>query len=436
VIEDAIGNTNLDRDVVSFMDILPEYGYEYEYRLRGVDIFETKGPYSKIITISAKKKFLIAPQNFGLMNNGEKDVFIWSFPDSITPYLKEFVICRQKSVDSDYEEVGKISNLKSRQIDASKHLTTDGYYCVAAKFQNGDIQYSNFNFYQKIDSIAPNKATGLRATIDTNNIVRFSWNKNQEDDVEGYRIFRANSLTNDFVQISTAPIQDTSFVDTVAQNRMNSVFYKIKVCDKRGNESTFSDIVEVKASNQQTPSAPQFVRFENKTNAIEIVWANNVKNENTVIFYDEESENNFKEIFRTKATSAIQSTTIDWADKKSLTLALSCVNTDSVFSDFSEKLSLQHNYSLKKPKLKASVDRDKRQINLSWQLEKIDNVKEIQIFRYKNNETIDILNTISSNQKQYEDKRLEINSKYHYAIKYISADNAHSPISDIIEVEY
>jgi hypothetical protein len=266
--------------------------------------------------------------------------------------------------------------------------------------------------------------------------VRLRWNKNQEDDVEGYRIFRANSLTNDFVQISTAPIQDTSFVDTVAQNRINSVFYKIKVCDKRGNESTFSDIVEVKASNQQKPSAPQFVRFENKANAVEIVWANNIKYENIVVFYSEEGENNFKEIFRAKATSAIQNTTIDWADRKSLTLALRCVNNDSVFSVFSEKLSLQHNYSLKKPKLKASVDRDKRQINLSWQLEKTDNVKEIQIFRYKNNETIDILNTISSNQKQYEDKKLEINNKYHYAIKYISADNVHSPISDIIEVEY
>ncbi|GHV34668.1 hypothetical protein FACS1894178_2640 [Bacteroidia bacterium] len=434
ILTNVVGNVNFERNKVIFTDILPDYGVKYEYRVCAVDVFGTKSPYSEIVKVSAIKKHDVAPQNF-IISEENPLKFVWEFDPSLSGSIKEFLLCYQQKIDSKIDTLLRISK-NARTFSASKFSEQVGYYKIAVRYVDGDIQYSNFVFHQAIDSIPPAKVTGLFGKSDTNGIVKLVWTMNKDRDFAGYRIFKANDTNSDFIRVNVLPILDSFFIDTIAKNALSSTYYRVQVIDNRGNESGFSEILKVLAPKAAKPTPPQFVKYDVSSENIELVWAKSSNGIGKTVILYKLTDGKYTEIKREQSDSIRYNAVIAWGNgEKEITLALRSMSEEGVFSDFSEKLMLRNANPLKKPLLKAVVDRVYKEIVLSWEKPDKDVVR-VQIFKMKTGERPDIAAVLDGAKSTYSDKELEINTNYQYFVKIIDKNGKHSPLSNVVEVKY
>ncbi len=96
---------------------------------------------------------------------------------------------------------------------------------------------------------APSVPTGLKAVGQSASIV-LSWNKNEEDDMCGYTILRADREDGEWNTIARC-VKGTEFVDNLCEEDVDYI-YKIKAVDRTWNSSAFSDSVTVRTSGEKT----------------------------------------------------------------------------------------------------------------------------------------------------------------------------------------
>src|SRR5690606_9896030 len=118
------------------------------------------------------------------------------------------------------------------------------YFSVVALGKNGDKLASLPVLVQPIDSIPPNPPMVISAVADTLGIVSIQWQPNTEDDLSGYRVYRANDIDEEFSQITSSIVRGPNYNDTVQIRNLNKkIFYKIKAEDFRYNLSGFSEVI-------------------------------------------------------------------------------------------------------------------------------------------------------------------------------------------------
>ena len=89
---------------------------------------------------------------------------------------------------------------------------------------------------QPVDSIPPSKPIGLEGVIDSLGTVKLKWKPNQEKDLKGYRILKANAAGEEFVDIYHKSYIGNTYKDSVSLKMTNSkVYYRIAAEDMRFN---------------------------------------------------------------------------------------------------------------------------------------------------------------------------------------------------------
>ncbi len=73
--------------------------------------------------------------------------------------------------------------------------------------------------------------------------LQLQWSKNSEIDLDGYNLFRRSATSEDFVQINSEIIRDTTFLDKNVK-LASTYFYKVEAIDKHGQKSLFSEVSE------------------------------------------------------------------------------------------------------------------------------------------------------------------------------------------------
>ena len=102
--------------------------------------------------------------------------------------------------------------------------------------------------------------------------VKLSWHQGKENDIEGYRIYRANAKDQTFNPISST-IPDTLFQDTITLNTLTKhIYYKIVAVDKNKNNSPYSDVLELKRPDIVPPVSPVIDNFQSGDKSMEIRW--------------------------------------------------------------------------------------------------------------------------------------------------------------------
>jgi len=129
-------------------------------------------------------------------------------------------------------------------------------------YYNYDHQFAlnQILLHHRIRDSIPAKPTGLSATQE-GNAVRLYWHKNNESDLEGYRIYRRGKKAfalppppwSSWAMIAekNSPT-DTTHLDETVQNKYKYQ-YKVTAFDSLGNESEFSDSVEILVQFGQNP---------------------------------------------------------------------------------------------------------------------------------------------------------------------------------------
>lgn len=423
---------------VSFkLDSLSENNKTYFYRVVGISPFGITGPPSEVVKGEGVEALGASAAIRKIADsNGQADL-AWEFPIEKEPVLKGFEIERSSIPDKNFKTVSGLLPPATRTFHDSKPEGTN-YYRVKTLGKNGTKSVSFPVLFQLEDSIPPLQPTGLVGFIDTTGLVTLRWNSNREPDLSGYRVFRSNFQNSEFSQITSDPVDSAVFKEKIPlQNLSRAVYYKIQAIDTRFNPSTYSTAIKIVKPDQVSPVAPVFKSWRAEKDKIELTWSfspssdvmhHNLKSRSTT---SAEWITTKKFILTDKPVYTYQGTKA--GDYEFMLEAVDSSGNSSV----SKILKATLIGTPPKPieNIKATPDRTKKQIVLSWK-ETIPGIRKILIYRAEGDQPVALYKSISGNSLQFIDSQVSMNTAYSYYLKVVMEGGAESAFSEELKITF
>lgn len=421
-----------------YMDTLRENNKECFYRVFGISPFGEKGSYSNIISGNGLDEVKDNPRIVKKEIVNDKAVRLtWEFPQDKKNTISGFRIIRSKSDQSGYKVIsGSISPDVCTFIDTLPMPTN--YYKVQAFKEGGLSSFSLPALVQLIDSIPPAPPKIITAEADTSGKVVLRWKANPEQDIYGYRVYRANNLNEEFSQITIAPVQDTILVDDINLNTLSkSIFYQLVAVDNRQNFSGFSEPYQLTRPDTIPPVSPVIHSVEQDDLGINISWHRSTSEDvvKHVIYRKTDGQLDWMNLHESadsiksfKDTLVSGQTLYNYQVVAFDQMGLKSRNRQSIKVRRVQSMKGQLN-------LNCKVDREQNQITLSWDTPKKP-VKQYIIYRKAGENTLTVYANVSGKNLVYVDRFLQLETRYGYCIKMIYQDGEHSPLSNIVLVTY
>ncbi|HEY8402289.1 MAG TPA: hypothetical protein VIK89_13565 [Cytophagaceae bacterium] len=426
------------------IDSLPENNKNYMFRIKGITPFGEISPASDIVQGTGKEKPKFANANIYEVENVKNTALVvkWRFPVEDENKIKGFKVFRAKSTDSLFKEITPtllVTNVREYKDTRPGKVN---YYQIKVIDHFGNAISSFPAFGQLIDSIPPASPVSIKGTIDSNGVVTLKWKKGIEEDLYGYRVYRANSLSEEFSQVTKATLRDTVFIDTVEVKTLTKkVYYKVMALDENYNASKLSKVVEIKRPDKFPPAPPRFTNVISSDTGIYIQWNHSPSYDvvRELLYRKEEKSKEWKLIAISDSTNKINSYTDKQLEKgKAYQYTLIAVDDSKLESEPENPITGKMIETYVRPaitKIQPSVDRITQQIQIKWEY-KEQGVQLFQIYRAENDEPFRLYKTVSKDSFMLTDKTIKINSKYKYMVRASFTDGAYSAMSKEIVIEY
>ena len=258
-----------------YLDTIPDNNINYTYRVIGISVFGELSPPSKTVTVHGVDAITSVPHIIKKYSPDGKTVMLeWEFPNEKEEKVEGFRIFRSTEYSKGFKLLADSISVMSTKYHDKKPLAT-GYYRMQAFNSHGGGGYSIPQMIQLVDSFPPVKPKGLEAIIDTSGKVNLHWMANADEDIDGYRIYRANALHEEFSAITPKPVQDTVYNDFITIKTLTEkVYYKIKAYDKNQNQSEFSEILILERPDIVPPASPLIKKIVPSDSGVVITWVN------------------------------------------------------------------------------------------------------------------------------------------------------------------
>lgn len=410
------------------------------YRVKGISPFGEIGPASDTVSVAAYHRLKVTPTILRAEAIENKRIELdWDMPYTEAT-ITGFDVERTSNLEKEYQKIN------TRRIPASSLSLTDfapatgNYYRIKAygKDEN-EITYSFPVFVQLIDSIPPAPPTLLAGEITNEGVVQLSWKENTEPDLLGYRVYRGNSLKEEFVQVTKKGVDTAAFTDTIQlESLARKIYYKVVAIDRRYNPSKFSEPIELKRPDVLPPAPPSFTSVISETSAVYLRWNRSAS-----------SDVAKQEIYRTKA------------EQENWTLLTQLPNTVQTYEDASGDVKVTYTYKIRaidevqlfsdskpfsgkkldtglKPDvtvMRGTADRENMQIALRWDYNQA-GVESFLLYREEPGKPMYLYKTLDSKQREFIDADLFINTIYEYRLKVLFTDGSESGFSKAVQVNY
>ena len=417
-----------------------EPGHTHYYRIIGRDAFGHKALHSewkKIYVPLLINAWAQIDTVFAKMDDRIINASIHSYT-STNSSIKEIVLLRSSLRDSNYSVMQKTSYTDStiKFTIKSELRTGDGYYYKIRAINDDDTISSIPYYFFTLDQEPPQPPTEISGTIDSNGVVSLKWLASIDSDIRGYKVFRANTKKEEFVEKTTNLFTTLSFKDTLSLNNLTSeVFYFLQAVDLNFNQSITSDTILIIKPDTIAPIPCILSNVIIEKDRLNVTWVNSDSKDlkaNQLIRYFKNSvdtlnswskeENNFIDSNLIKGENyRYQIVTFDRSNNKS-------------YSNEIQKY-YEPGYREKIQNFQGKINIEKKVIHLTWDKPK-DEIFSYQIFRAKSEGKILPLKTIHSvDETYYEDRNIHLNNQYIYTINYVNESGIHS-IPARIEVVY
>ncbi len=437
-----ISGDNDDPELFYRTDSVAENNKVYYYRVLGINSFgERSMPSEPVsgqghIAISASPIFT---DNYSIDNN--KIRLKWVFPETKNIEISGFKIARSAKPKTGYTYIAGNIPPDDREF-TDKDPFLNNYYIITAFNDAGDETRSMPVLVQLIDSIPPDAPEYIQGNIDTTGKVTLCWRPNKEQDIFGYRIYRSNYLSEEFSQITSAPVQDTCFEDVISLKTLTkSVFYKIMAIDQKQNHSVFSEPVELKRPDKTPPVSPVFIAAKSTNEGVALEWINSSSPDvKDYLLYRSITGSKDWELISTFAASdsvaRYVDTKADRSDYSAYTLiAIDFSGNESKPANPVRGKRIDTGIREGVQKVFADVNRETRTIQLAW--EKPDGlVYRYLIYRAKSDEKMTLFKSISGTENAFTDSDLQNNTSYMYCIKVVYTDGSQSGFTKPTQVNY
>jgi fibronectin type 3 domain-containing protein len=414
-----------ESDELLFIDSLANNDKKYFYRVIGHTAFGEKSPSSTIVSGTGEDEVKAIPE---ISEDFEQDgavVIRWNFPKQEESAIAGFKLVRARNFKMKYDTISLLLNPSTRECEDKKPLPTN-YYKILVFTKNGKHKASVPSLFQMIDSIPPASPIGLKAVADTTGKLTLSWKANTEEDIYGYRIYRANAANEEFSQMTVEPLRDTVFIDHINLRTLTKkIYYQIMAIDKRQNHSTFSLPLEVERPDIVPPAPPALVSIKSLTTGVWLEWKNSTSEDvaKHLILRKENGSNDFKIVKEIPATDS----SLTYIDSTAITSTIYhyvIVAQDKSGLKSSPSIEMA-GQKMPSPKLgglgdvKYKTDRKNFKIILSWNAP-IGETERYVIYR-KAGETgvMAVYTSISGNDPSFIDARVKSDTQYTYRVQAV-----------------
>lgn len=441
-----------------FVDSLDTNATTYFYRIAGVTPFGETGPVSNVVKGQGKnslsglliiregKIFEEQPEKtktkpkkdkITQTSNGFSVKIAWEFPIAEEKQINGFVIARANNADGPYSDIGTgvLPAATRNYIDVTNYNNT--YYQVRAvdKLKN-EVAHSYPFLVQVEDNTPPQIPSNIIGSIDSVGIVSLSWKPCVDTDIMGYRIFRANSLHEEPVEVTTSILNQTAYRDTVNMNVLNKkIFYYAVAVDKNYNASDYSAPFVLSRPDNRPPAEPVFTRVEVVKDTVILEWMNSASDD--VAKYDlirMESDTMHTILTWTQATKRNSYFDKPKAGKvyRYKLMVHDSAGNSSVTS--TERIVFESGFRKAVNNIKGTADREKRVITLTWK--KAEAIEKSIIYRKENDGSYILYKTLDGNISSMVDKNISINNAYTYKVQVVYTGGIKSILSEGVQVKY
>lgn len=268
----------------------PEQGVWHFYKVVGRDAFGVPFYYSDWQSIYVPERLESYPTIDSVKSVDTRRIVHVSIQSSGKNRVNFAALFRSTDRESDYKmiEVQTYSGDSLLTFESKVDKPTgDSYYYKVGLFGKDDTVYSVPKYFFTLDQQPPSAPSRLTVEIDSAGIATINWNAPKDTDLKGYRVFRANQTSEEFIERTTNLRLLTEYKDTLALDNLTSqVYYFVKAVDQNYNQSASSDTVLALKPDTIPPTAAiiKSVRLENKSIRVEWIESGSEDADSTVLF--------------------------------------------------------------------------------------------------------------------------------------------------------
>ncbi|MCE2994730.1 MAG: hypothetical protein LW863_03980 [Flammeovirgaceae bacterium] len=423
-----------------YLDSLPQNNKVYFYRVVGITPFGESGQPSEVVkgVGLGSANGVIAVVTTAEERNGTAYIE-WKYPPENLINIKGFAIARAASTK------GPFIDLNTKIIEVTTNSFIDkkpgsiNYYVVRALGKDGKTTTSFPYMVQLEDNTPPAPPAQITGSISKQGIATIQWAPNKETDLIGYRVFRANSLNEEFVQITKDVIKQHVFEDSVTLNTLTrKIFYKVIASDLRYNLSNYSAPLALVRPDIIPPSQSPFTLSESKGTAIYLRWepcsSEDISNYQIFRFdMGDTARMLLKEL--PKDSTSYRDGSVELGKRYKYQLIVK--DSTGLFSKPSVAVVTCVDYGIRPAiqEILTQVDREGKRIILQWNY-KMEGLKGFQLYRSAGESPIRLYQFIQPDQVQFIDKEIRANTKYVYQLKAVFKGGAESEMSQSVKITY
>ena len=410
---------------ISHSDTISQLYKTYHYQIKGITPFSDESQSSNTIKVYAFKSEIPIPQNLThQVVLGPKVTLKWTYPDSSLRDIKGFKVVRSRDLAKGEIEISTTILPNTTRLFVDEKPENLNYYRIKA-IDLGDNEVSSSPvLINVLDTIPPNKPQILIGKIDKNGYVKLNWAKNKENDIFGYRVYKANSAIQEFVLDSSIPVKDTSYADTITLKILNKyIYYFIVAVDKSFNPSFHSDTLKLKRPDIFSPAPPVFIKQVSTDSTIFLKWYNS-PSEDVVrhelyryLLPDTLTKRLLIKVDSSNKTMEYLDKEVD--DEQVYEYVLEAIDDGNLSSEKACSVKIEKFTSMVKPPIKifdGDVDNQKKSFKLSWNYQGKMQPSKFVLFKSKDGLPPYMYKIFNDNITEYVDEAIEKGKPYTYTI--------------------
>ena len=419
-------------------DSLPDNRTTFHYRIRGISAFGEVSPPSEAVVGRGRISLTFAPTvvNNEVINN-ENVRLTWEFPEKKNEYIDGFRIFRSASPTGIKEQIFETTESSTRTF-TDKNPTLTNYYVLSVfdaqteKFTSGHI------YAELIDSIPPIPPVNLAGMIDSVGVVTLSWRANTESDLDGYRVYRSNHPDFEFQLISSDIVRDTTFTDFVQVRTLTrNVYYRFRAIDLRGNESEFSEVLQLTRPSLIPPVSPLIQSIGEAENGILIAWLNSSSADVIAhhIYRKMPSDSVFVRIFTLENQNEQQVSYTDKTVNQGETYIYYIVaeNSGGLFSNPSSPVQQRAPGRLAE-QIVLRGEKNPNGVVLTWSVQTTRQPTRILIYKAENDEPLRLFG--NTTESSFTDRATAFERTFRYRVRAVYQDGSSSELSNEVSVSF
>lgn len=413
-------------DYFIYTDSLRVNNEQIWYRVKGISPFGEIGPPSEVITGKGVPEFSAYASIDTAFNENGRVIVRWRVTESKTSPVKEINILRSETYNGSFIIINRRALGSGIRSFSHNNPGQSNYYQVMLTGNNNLKSYSFPYFVNTEDNDPPHPPEMLSGNVDSSGKVTIIWKKNNEPDLLGYKGFRANSPSEEFIALDHI-VQENLCYDSINLNTLTQkIYYQIIAIDRNYNSSEYSATLELSRPDTISPAPAVITSIDTEEGKINIHMEGSPAHDIT-----------YYELFRQAEDDSLSIRVSSWEKDlpalyldappgagKNICYTLHTYDSSGNRSENGSTVYIPAPSNLPLI-LKARQSDDGKTITLSWELPQ--NFKALKTIIYRSAETdpIALYKTMEGSDKFFLDNDTEFNTAYNYrVIVYQSNGNA------------